>query len=170
MTIDSGMSAGSSLNVPIQWSDQDHDLQYHTLARLPIDVPVFALDLNPSNTHIRPREAVTWTLTARNLGPAAAASTAITAVLPFGRDLVSGTLRASVGAATELSGTIGWLGTIPAGQAITLTYQMTGGIQPIDRVDYASAILSDGRDLWHVGNWLTVTPFKAYLPVLRKNS
>ncbi len=169
MILDPSLSAGSQVTLPLTLCDVDHALCFTTTARLSIDAPTFALDLSPSRTLIHPRDAVTWTLTARNLG-VDAPTTEINASLPFSQTLISGTLSASVGGANELSGTISWAGSISAGQVVTLTYQATGTLVLSDTLYYGGAVISDGMDVWQTGSWLAVQPYKAYLPVVRKKS
>ena len=163
------MAAGSILTLPVEFRDVSHNLRFTYQARLPIDTPSFALDLSPSTDPIHPRDVITWTLGVRNLG-AIANSTIVTALLPFDRPMVTGTLKTTTGSASELSGTIHWAGSIPSGTAITLTYQMSGPLSTIDRVYYGGAAVSDGVELWQTGNWLKVQPYRFYLPIGFKQS
>ncbi len=164
MTLAAGLSAGNVVTLPVQFVDQDHALQFVSMARLTIDAPAFAFDLQPSSISIRPHEIMTWTLTAHNLGIDAPAAI-MTDLLPFNQTIVSGSVAYASGAASYLSGTIRWGGSISAGASITLSYQMSG---PQVFVYYADAVLSDGSDVWQTGNWLTVQPYQSYLPIVRK--
>ena len=93
--------------------------------------------------------------------------------MPYVRNWPSGVssiteLSASVGGAHELSGTISWAGSISAGQTVTLTYQATGTLILSDTLHYGGAVISDGLDVWQTGSWLTVQPYRSYLPIIRK--
>ncbi len=167
MTLAAGLSAGDAVTLPVQFIDQDHTLPFVKTARLTIHQPAFAFDLQPSSTSIRSHDLMTWMLTARNLGLEAPAAI-ITDLLPFTQTIVSGSLAYDSGAASYLSGTIRWNGSISAGESITLSYQMSGPLVFSNHVYYASAVLSDGSDVWQAGNWLTVRPYQIYLPIVRK--
>ena len=167
LILDPSLSAGSNVTLPVTFCDVDHAVCFTTTARLSIDAPTFALDLSPSRTPIHPHDVVTWTLIAHALG-VAAPSTLITALLPLDQSMISGTLSASVGLAHELSGTISWAGSISAGQTVTLTYQATGTLILSDTLHYGGAVISDGLDVWQTGSWLTVQPYRSYLPIIRK--
>ena len=155
------------MTFPIKLVDADHALSFTTQARLCITAPQLALGLsaNPANVHAR--EAVTWTLTARNLA-LQAADTALTVNLPFNATLVSGTLTSSANAASELSGTIKWQGILGAQAGVTLTYQAVLPLSATKRETYGSAIATVADEVWQAGVWINSQPYAAYLPVLRK--
>ncbi|HZY43734.1 MAG TPA: S8 family serine peptidase [Anaerolineae bacterium] len=167
ITLATDLNAGDVVTLPVQFVDQDHALQFVSTARLAIDAPAFAFDLQPSSASIRPHDLITWTLTARNFGLDAPVAV-ITDLLPFNQTIVSGSLAYDSGSASYLSGTIRWNGSISAGQSITLSYQMSGPLVFSDHVYYAGAVMSDGSDVWQAGNWLTVQPYQSYLPIVRK--
>jgi len=166
-TLDTNLSAGDVVTLPVQFSDRDHVLHFVNTARLTIDRPTFAFDLSPINSWVRPGELMTWTLVARNQGVGAPA-VLITALLPFNQTIVSGTLAYQSGAATYLTDTIWWQGSISTGQSISLTYQMSASSSLSKSLYYGGAVLADGMDTWQTGNWLTVQPYQVYLPVVRK--
>jgi hypothetical protein len=149
------------------FDDLDHQLHFTATARLPINAPVLAVDLAATPNTTRPRNVITWTLTARNVGADAAVANLI-AQVPFTQTAISGTLTANIGTATMHSGTIGWTGALPAGQVVTVTYGMTTPLALQDRTSYGSAMITDGEDVWQAGEWLLSRPRRVYLPVIRK--
>jgi uncharacterized repeat protein (TIGR01451 family) len=161
------IEADNSIAVPVMFDDLDHQLHFTATARLPINAPVVAIDLAVSPNPARPRNVITWTLTARNVGADAAVANLI-AQVPFTQTAISGTLTVNIGTATLHSGTIGWTGALPAGQVVTVTYGMTTPLALQDRTSYGSAMITDGEDVWQAGEWLLSQPRRVYLPVIRK--
>jgi hypothetical protein len=149
------------------FDDLDHQLHFTSTARLSINAPVLAIDLVPSPNPTHPRNMITWTLTARNVGADAAVANMI-AQVPFTQTVISGTLAANIGTATSNSGTVWWTGALPVGQVVTVTYGMTTPLALQDRSSYGSAMITDGEDVWHAGEWLLSQPRRVYLPVIRK--
>lgn len=169
ITLDASLNAGDVVTLPVQFSDQDHALQFVKTTRLTLDRPAFQFDLKPTAPLVRPYDLVTWTLVARNDGFAAPA-TLITLLSPFGQTIISGSLAYNSGAATYLTDTILWVGPISSGQFITMSYQMRAPFMTATRTYYGSAVLHAGLDVWQTGNWLTVQPYQAYLPLIQKSS
>lgn len=167
ITLDPGLTAGGMVTLPVHVSDQDHAIQFVTAARLTINSPAIAFDLEPNRASIRPGGVVTWTLVARNQGVDAPAAL-ITALLPFNQLIVSGSVTYNTGLASVVSDTVLWNGAISTGHSLTLTYQMRALSVLSDHVYYGGAAASDGVDVWQTGNWLTVAPYKIYLPLIRK--
>ncbi|HET7377116.1 MAG TPA: carboxypeptidase-like regulatory domain-containing protein, partial [Anaerolineae bacterium] len=165
--LDPGLTAGDIVTLPVRVSDQDHAIQFVTAARLTINSPAFAFDLRPNRASIRPGGVVAWTLVARNHGVDAPAAQ-ITALLPFNQLIVSGSLTYNAGFASVMSDTVLWHGAISTGHSLTLTYQMRALSVLSDHVYYGGAAVSAGADVWQTGNWLTVAPYKTYLPLMRK--
>jgi uncharacterized repeat protein (TIGR01451 family) len=163
MTID----ASSPITVPVEFDDLDHQLHFTSTARLPINTPVLIFNLTPSPNPARPRQMMTWTLTARNAG-ADAPSVALLAPLPFNQTVISGSVAANLSAATYTSRTINWSGSILANQVLTVTYQMTMPSALTDALFYGSAMLTDGEDVWHAENWLRSQPRHIYWPLIKK--
>jgi uncharacterized repeat protein (TIGR01451 family) len=161
------LTAGSLIMLPVQFVDVDHQLPFTLTARLPIAVPWIDLSLKPSGEPAITGQVITWTLTAHNRG-ALDAATVITSVVPFDMLAISGTVQANAGVAGYYSDTIGWRGLIPAGERVTVTYQMTAPQTATDQKYYASAIALVGDQVWQTGSWLSVQPRRTYLPIMRK--
>jgi uncharacterized repeat protein (TIGR01451 family) len=164
------MAPGSIVSIPVTFSDLDHAITFHKEARVGVGRP----DLSASTIEIgtnpaRPLDVVTWTIVARNTGLADAPSATVTGLLPIGTLMMSGTLDASVGTASEVTtGTLQWSGAISAGGSITITYQMSVPSATTERPYFGSALFDDGAVLNQSMSWLTVRPYRHYLPVVHK--
>ncbi len=164
-----GLPAGSLVTIPVAFADADHAITFHKEARISIGRPdLSASSLSVEANPAHPLQTVTWTLVARNTGLADAPTLAITGLLPIDTVMLSGTLASSVGSASELSGTVKWDGAIPAGSALTITYQMTVPGSLEDRLYFGDALLDDGLTLARTPAWLTVQPQRYYLPQIYK--
>lgn len=164
-SLDGGLSPGGIVTIPVAFTDADHAITFHQTARVGVSRPdlsasSFSVEANPAHS----LQVVTWTLVARNVGLADAPTVAITGLLPIDATMLSGTLASSVGAASELSGTVRWNGAVPAGGLVTLTYQMTVPPNLSNRLYFGGALFDDGLVLNHVGTWLEVRPHRFYLP------
>lgn len=161
------VTAGGLLTAPIEWADEDRGWRFSIPARLDVDRAAFAVSIEPSQPDVRAREIVTWTVQLHNLG-AQAASPVLSAQLPFGLAAISGTVRAGSGLVTYLTRTITWMGALPAGGSVTVTYQMTApkSLQPAQL--YSSAQLTWNDETWQAGGWLRSGPWLAYLPIMPK--
>jgi hypothetical protein len=169
--LDAGLAPGSVFTIPMTFTDADHEITFHREMRVGISRPdlstgAISVTANPA----RPSGVVTWTIVARNTGPSIAPSATITGLLPLYREIISGTLAASIGSASHLSGTVWWRGSIPAGGAVTLTYQMSVPFWLDDWTYYSHALFDDGKQLNYSGAWLVAQPYRVYLPVIRKSS
>ncbi|HET7088853.1 MAG TPA: S8 family serine peptidase [Anaerolineae bacterium] len=159
---------GSIVVGPVAFTDGHLGVTFHKTVQVGIyrpDLSSSTIDaLGAEGSPVHPLDIVTWTIVARNNGQTGAASATITGLLPLGTEMLSGTLAASVGAASELSGTVQWSGAIPAGGLVTITYQMvvTGTLS--DRLYFSSALFDDGVALNHANAWLAVQPYRFYLP------
>ncbi len=167
-----GLPPGSIVVVPIAFTDGHLGITFHKTVQVGIyrpDLSSSTIDaLSAEGGPAHPLDVVTWTIVARNNGQADAASATITGLLPLGTEMLSGTLAASVGAASELSGTVQWHGMIPAGGLVTITYQMVVTRTLADRLYFGSALLDDGVVLNHSKAWLAVQPYRFYLPQVYK--
>jgi len=167
-----GLPPGSIVVVPVAFTDGHLGVTFHRTIQVGIvrpDLSSSTIDaLGAEAGPVQPLDVVTWTIVARNTGQADAASTTITGLLPLGTEMLSGTLAASVGGASELSGTVQWHGMIPAGGSVTITYQMAASNTLQDRLYYGSALFDDGMMLHHAQAWLPVKPYRFYMPVIHK--
>ena len=166
-----GLPPGSLAAIPITFTDGDHGITFHKEARIGIarsDLSASTIGFTPGVAHSA--QVVTWTIVARNTGPAAATSAVVTGLLPIDATVISGTLTASAGAASALSDTVQWSGSIPAGGVITITYRMTTPLTLIDRLRFGSALFDDGAVLSQAGAWLPTQPYRTRLLLIYKSS
>lgn len=163
-----GLPSGGSLTIPVTFRDGDRAITFHKDIRVGLNRPNLStsrllVEANPADS----AQVINWTLVARNTGLATAAAN-ITALLPINTSMLSGSLQSSVGAATEVSGTIRWDGAIAAGGSFTLTYRMSVPAILNDRLYFGGALLDDGLSLTHASVWLTARPLRFYLPLVNK--
>ena len=164
-----GLPPGSIVVVPVAFTDGHLGITF----RKTVQVGIVRPDLSSSTVDaglvpVHPFDVARWTIVARNTGQVDAASATITGLLPIDTEMLSGTLAASVGAASELSGTVQWHGMIPAGGWVTITYQMAATNTLQDRLYYGSALFDDGMTLHHAQAWLPVQPYRFYMPVVHR--
>jgi uncharacterized repeat protein (TIGR01451 family) len=169
VALDGGLSPGSLVTIPVRFADGDHAIAFTREVIVGVDRPdLSAGAIEAQANPARSADVVTWTLVARNSGPADAPVATITGLLPLGAHMLSGTLAASAGAAGELSGTVQWSGPISAGASITITYQMTVPLGLAERLYYGGALFDDGVRLSQAATWLRARPHRFYLPLIRK--
>ncbi len=169
-SLDGGLPPGGVVTIPVAFAEGAHGITFHKEARIGIARPdlsgsAIAVVANPAHSS----GVVTWTLVARNTGLSDAPSATITGLLPIGMEMISATLASSVGSATELSGTVQWHGAIPAGERVTITYQMAVTRTLADRLFFGSALFDDGVALNHAKAWLALQPYRFYLPEIHKS-
>jgi uncharacterized repeat protein (TIGR01451 family) len=166
-----GLTSGSLITIPVTFRDGEHAITFHKEARVGISRPDLSTSmLATSADRVRSSGVVTLTIVARNSGLVGAPSAIVTGLLPFKAMMVSGTLTASTGSASELSGTITWKGSIPANGLITVTYQMSVPNTVTDQSYFGSALFDDGATVSQAARWLMVQPYRAYLPRIYKSS
>ena len=114
---------------------------------------------------------ITFTARLTNTGSLAAPAAALTSIIPTGLTLITPTLRAPDAGNTSMArNRIAWLGSLEAGEAITLTYQVSvpvfGGPQ---RDFYHAALVDDGANgLAQSALWLTPRTAIFHMPVVRR--
>jgi uncharacterized repeat protein (TIGR01451 family) len=90
---------------------------------------VTGVDLSSSRKTARPRRAgagepLTYTVALRNTGISSATDTVLFDAIPSHTTYVPGSVHATSGAATDAGG-IGWVGTVPPGEPVTVTFRVT---------------------------------------------
>jgi len=168
--LNGGLPSGSFVTIPVAFRDADHAITFRKDVRLGIERP----DLSTRSIAVAANPAyssgvVTWTLVARNTGLADAPSAAITGLLPLNLQPISGTVKASAGATTVFSSTVAWLGAIPAGGLVTLTYQMRVTPTLVDQLYFGGALFDDGAQLSQASTWLKTQPQRFYFPQIYKS-
>jgi hypothetical protein len=127
------------------------------------------LDLKyvPETATVVTGRVTTWTLTARNLGVAALPLT-VTLGVPFEQQVLTESLHANTGAVITANDRLQWLGMLGMSETLTVTYQVTAAwtLSPLKL--YGSASVATDQAVWQAGSYWWVTPFRAYLPVVRK--
>jgi uncharacterized repeat protein (TIGR01451 family) len=138
-------------------------------------VIVQAPDLTPSRKTVdrllaQPGEAFTYTLVIANGGDGPAVGATLSDTLPVSVTYVAGSVT---GGATydPAARAIVWSGTVGAGAAVTVTYQVMVDPGPGRGTTFVNrAIFGDGRGLSVVRRATVTVPFRFYLPIVRHDA
>ncbi len=137
-------------------------------ARVSVAGPFLALNYAPGTSAVLSGRMVTWTLTARNSG-ALAAPVTLTLNVPFDQTWIDGSLQWNTGLLINRGDRLGWIGRLGIGEALTVTYRMTTPwtLKPVWL--YGSATAAADQEVQQAGGYVEVSPFRAYLPVVRNS-
>ncbi len=130
--------------------------------------PFLALNYAPEMSAVLSGRMVTWTLTARNRS-ALTAPVTVTLDVPFEQTWIDGSLQWNTGLLINRGDRLGWIGTLGIGKALTVTYRMTAPWTLAPLWLYGSATAATAQEVWQAGGYAQVSPFRAYLPVVRKS-
>jgi subtilisin family serine protease len=155
-----------TLALPVEFRDDDQALRFVRVASLNADQPQLDLRYAPETAAVFTGRVTTWTLTARNLGMVTLPLT-LTLGVPFEQQLMTESLQANAGSVITAD-RLRWLGLLGAGEALTVTYQVTPAwtLAPVKL--YGSASATVDQTVWQAGSYWWIAPFQAYLPVVRK--
>lgn len=129
-----------------------------------VDVDLSTSTKSASPQHAGAGEVVTFTIVLRNSGTSDAPSTILSDTIPISATYVPSSVNASSGTPSDVGG-IGWTGTVTAGQAVTITFQVTINE---DTMIENTAVLTDTYGTVH---YLTawVNQKRVYLPLVVRN-
>jgi hypothetical protein len=161
------INPGTIVTLPVEFRDDDQAIRFTRAARINVGGPQLELSYTPDAATAITNRAVTWTLTARNNGALATLVT-VTLGVPFEHELITDSLQANIGSLITHENRLEWLGTLGLGEALTVTYQLTTAWTLRPLLLYGSAIAATDQEVWQAGSYWQVTPFQAYLPVVRK--
>jgi hypothetical protein len=160
-------SAGTIFILPVELRDDDQSIRFTRAARVKVAGPELELIHRPEAALIRPRQVMTWVLTARNIS-ALSATTYLTMSAPFEQHWISGTLAWSAGQVMSYADRILWRGVLEANMAVTLSAQMTAPVVLPARQLYGSSIAVNDYGVWQAANYLLVQPPVLFFPIVRK--
>jgi hypothetical protein len=155
-----------AITLPVEFRDDDQAVRFTRAAYLNAGGPQLELSYAPELPTALPQRVMTWTLTARNLGVAALPLT-VTLGVPFEQQLITESLQANAGSVITTD-RLRWLGMLGAGEGLTVTFQVTPvrTLSPLKL--YGSASAATDLIVWQAGSYWWVTPFRSYLPLVRK--
>jgi hypothetical protein len=162
------LSAGTIITLPVEFRDDDQAIGFTRAARLSVAGPFFALNYAPEVSAVLSGRIVTWTLTARNSG-ALTAPVTVTLNAPFDQTWIGGSLHWNTGLLINRGDRLGWIGTLGKGEVLTVTYRMTTPWTLAPVWLYGSATAATDQEVWQAGGYVQVSPYRAYLPVVRKS-
>ncbi|NLE44744.1 MAG: S8 family serine peptidase [Chloroflexi bacterium] len=163
--------SGSAISNVVLIHLRDHGIRFSRTAAVNVGTPDLAgssLRFTPSTVHTSGE--VTGTLTLINTGPGTAISATAVVSPPVGTEIVVGSLRSSVGAASLINNTLLWEGTLMPQVLVTVTCRLTlpGGVQT--RTLYSVAFIHDGQGgAWERPVWLKVRPWRRYFPAVLRS-
>jgi uncharacterized repeat protein (TIGR01451 family) len=167
LKLDSALSAGLIITLPVEFRDDDQAIRFTRAARINVAGPQLELSYAPSAAIAFPGQIITWTLTARNRG-ALTTPTTVTLGVPFEQRWITGSLQSNMGTLITRETRLEWLGTLGLGEVLTATYRLTTPRTLSALWLYGSATAATDQTVWHTGSYWQVVPFRAYLPVMRK--
>jgi len=167
LKLDSALSAGIIITLPVEFRDDDQAIRFTRAARINVAGPWLLLNYAPNAATVFPGHSITWTLTARNSGTLTAPVT-VTLDAPFGQTWVTGSLQTNIGSLIDHGDRLEWNGTLLPDEVLTVTYRLAAPRTLSPLWLYGSATAATDQAVWHTGNYLQVVPFWAYLPVMRK--
>jgi len=158
---------------------EDHRIRFDRDAVLAVDAP----DLSPSYLAChplapRPGATITCGLHLANAGPAGALTATVFNLLPQNTRLIldsvelerAGTAKLPTRTLVLYTQSIQWAGPLPAGDVVTLSYQLTLPRTVIHPPFYNVAFLEDGvTGAWERTAWIIADPFRCYLPLTFKD-
>jgi uncharacterized repeat protein (TIGR01451 family) len=168
-------SASAALDSGVS-SEVDHDLD-----RRPRPIPASGesdlgayectgIDLSTSSKTASPDEVdvggvVTYTVALRNMGHLSAVNTALFDPLPWHTTYISGSAWATQGAITHASG-ICWTGTLVPQQPVTLSYQVSVGIE--SGLQNTAIVTAEYDTVTRLTAWVNALRF--YLPLIAREA
>jgi hypothetical protein len=162
-----GLSAGTIVTLPVELRDDDQEIGFTRTARINVGGPQLKLSYRPDAATALTSRVVTWTLTARNSG-ALTAPVTVTLGVPFAQTLITGSYQSNIGTLITRENRLEWLGMLGLGETLTATYRLTTSRTLPPLWLYGSATAATDQEVWQAGSYWQVTPFRAYLPVMRK--
>jgi hypothetical protein len=161
------ITPGMIVTLPVEFRDDDQAIRFARAARINAGGPQLELSYAPEAARAFPHRVVTWTLTVRNTG-ALSAPVTVTLGVPFEQQLITDSLQANSGSVITHNNRLTWFGTLGVSEALTVTYQLTPTWTLLPLKVYGSATAATAQMVWQAGSYWLITPFQAYLPVVRK--
>ena len=160
-------SSGSTINLPVEFRDDDQAIRFTRAARLTMGEPELAIAYESSSTAIPLAQVVTWTFTARN-DSAASMTPVMTLGVPFGQAIVNGSIKWNTGLVINRGDMLGWVGTLAPQESVTVSYRMsvswTGTLWWL----YGSALAGLDHEVWQASSYAMMSSYTTYLPIVRR--
>ncbi len=168
-TTSAGLSAGDALTADLHVSIHQPDLRFTQQSVVRVDRPHLVSSLAVEPTPPAWGGILTATARVTNAGGIAAPGAWVTSIVPVALTLLTPTIQAPAAGSTFVSrNRIVWAGSLGAGEAITLTYQISapalGGPQ---RDFYHAVVINDGTDaLSQSARWISPGAHTRFLPIV----
>jgi uncharacterized repeat protein (TIGR01451 family) len=160
------LSSGTSLNLPVEFRDDDQAIRFTRAVRLNVGGPELAIAYQSSSTAVPLAQVITWTFTAHN-DSAVSVTPVVTLGVPFGQSVVNGSIKWNTGLLINRGDTLGWIGTLEPHEIVTVSYRLLVPWMGKLWWLYGSALAALDNEVWQDSSYAMVSSYTVYLPIVR---